>query len=347
MKKLSILSIYSFGHFYIDFVCAFVFSLMVLKNPDKLESIEQLILLYNIIAFGIQPFFGFLIDYYHYIKIGAIIGLLTCTFGLIFFFHSFIASILLGFGNAIYHVSGGVVALNLDSSKAKYAGIYVAPGALGLFLGGILGYYRIEPKISIITGVLVVLCLGAIIIYAPVPKIIKYKKKQIDFITVILLLLLLSICMRSLIGFSLNLPWKSKFILGLFLTTGIVSGKFLGGILADKFGFLRIGAGGLIIAAPLLTFFQTIPVIIFIGAFCFNLVMPVTLTAIAQMMPNYKGLAFGLTTLSLVIGYLLYLILRNHLIIGYVFTGIMILINFISLYLGLKFCKSQYLVKME
>jgi FSR family fosmidomycin resistance protein-like MFS transporter len=335
-NNLSIITTYSIGHFYVDFICSFVLSLIIFQNTNNVTSIASLIVIYNILAFGTQPFFGFIIDHYKKPKIGAISGLLISTIGLIFFFNPLIATILLGIGNAIYHVGGGVVALNLEPSKAKYPGIYVAPGALGLFLGGLLGYFQIQSWIFLASGIILSAALITLIHKIPLPKIPQFKEKKINLIGIVLLLLLVSVCMRSLIGYSLNLEWKSLFILGLILTTAIASGKFFGGFLADKYGFMKVGMIGLIVAAPLLVFFQFIPIIVFIGAFCFNLVMPITLTALAEAIPNYKGFAFGLTTVSLVIGYVLFLSLKNYLVIGQIFTAIVIFINIGSLYLGLK-----------
>lgn len=335
-NNLSVISLYSFGHFYVDFVCSFILSLLVFRNPSDLGFIAGLILLYNVIAFGAQPFFGFLIDCYGWIKMGSIFGLGFTFLGSVFFFSPFVAVILLGIGNALYHVGGGVVALNLEPSRAKYPGIYVAPGALGLFLGGFLGYLQIQSWIFLLIGFVLTLLLVLFILKNPVPKIKKFKEGKVDFVAIALLLLLVSVCMRALIGYSLNLEWRSLFLLGFLLTFAIASGKFFGGIVADRYGFMRVGILGLIVATPLLVFFQPFPLLVFLGAFCFNMVMPITLTAIAEVIPNYKGFAFGFTTLSLISGYLLFLFFEDYLIIGEIFTFVVLVINIGSLYFGLK-----------
>lgn len=335
-KNLSILLTYTFGHFYIDFICSLILSLIIFKNPTNVSQIALLIILYNLIAFGTQPFFGFLADKYKKAQLSAITGIIITTAGMIFFFNPTIAVILLGIGNALYHVGGGIVVLNLNPGKAKYPGIYVSTGALGLFLGGLLGYIQVNPWLFIIGGVLVSGILISIIQVNQIQKIKKFKERKVSLIGIVSLLLLVSVCMRSLISDSLKLSWKSAFILGLILTLSVVLGKFFGGILADKYGFMKVGIIGLLIATPLLTFFQSIPILVFIGVFCFNLVMPITLTAIAEVFPNYKGFAFGLTTLALVVGYLLFMWLRHQIIIGIWFTLIVILINIISLYFGLR-----------
>lgn len=335
-NKLSIISTYSIGHFYIDFISAFILSLIIFQNKPSIISIASIILIYNIIAFGAQPFFGFLVDQHHEGKLSVITGLLISTAGVLFFSKPLISAILLGIGNAMYHVGGGAIILNLEPTRATYPGIYVAPGAIGLFIGGLLGYMQIKPEIFIPIGIIITTTLILSIKKISLPKIPKFKENKSNIIGIILLLLLISVCMRALIGYSLNLEWKSIIMLGSVLVLAISSGKFVGGFLADKWGFMKTGMISLIIAAPLLTFFQTTPIIVFIGAFCFNLVMPITLTALAQAMPNYKGFVFGLTTLSLIIGYILFLILKNYILIGQMFTIIIILINIGSLYVGLK-----------
>ncbi len=335
-KNLTIIAAYAFGHFYIDFICSLILSLILFKNSTTVPQIAVLFVLYNLIAFGTQPFFGFLADKYKKAQLSAIIGILITTAGMIFFFKPTIAVILLGIGNALYHVGGGIVVLNLEPSKAKYPGIYVAPGALGLFLGGLLGYLQVNPWFFIIGGVLVSGILISTIRTIQIPKIKKFKEKKVSLIGVVSILLLVSVCMRSLISDSLHLSWKTVFIYGLILTLAVTLGKFFGGILADKYGFMRVGLIGLLIAAPLLIFFQSVPILVFIGIFCFNIVMPITLTAVAEAFPNYKGFAFGLTTLALAIGYVLFMALKGHVVIGIVFTSIVIAINIVSLYFGLK-----------
>lgn len=337
MKNIfSTITIYSIGHFLIDFISAFVIASIIISGQSSIVSIAILVVLYNIIAFGTQPFFGYLADVYGKAHYWAIYGLLISTIGAFFYFEPIIAVILLGIGNAIYHIGGGIIALNLEPSKAKYPGIYVAPGAIGLFIGGILGYLRVNYLVVILLIVLASLILILLIKFLPLIKIQKFKERKVDLISIVLILLLISVCMRSLVGYSLVLGWKSIFIFGLLLALTTALGKFFGGFLADKFGFMKVSIIGLLIAAPLLTFFQSIPLLVFIGIFCFNLTMPITLVAIAEAIPNYKGLAFGLTTLALVLGYVLFIIFKPYIVLGYLFTFITIFINVVSIYFGLR-----------
>jgi FSR family fosmidomycin resistance protein-like MFS transporter len=92
----------------------------------------------------------------------------------------------------------------------------------------------------------------------------------------------------------------------------------------------------LLLSAPLLAFGVSNPVLAIIGIFLFNLTMPVTLTAIANMLPGRAGFAFGLTALALVTGALpasteIKGIMTNHWIVL-----VTILVSALILYTGLK-----------
>ena len=84
----------------------------------------------------------------------------------------------------------------------------------------------------------------------------------------------------------------------------IVIGKFFGGILGDRYGYKEVGIFGLIVSLPLLILGHNIPILGMLGALLFNLTMAITLFLIIDVFGKYKGFAFGLTTLSLVIAFL-------------------------------------------
>lgn len=108
--------------------------------------------------------------------------------------------------------------------------------------------------------------------------------------------------LRSLVGLAIEFPWKSDINLLIILTLAVVLGKALGGIIADKFGWVRVTITGLLISAPLLAFGKDYILLAIPGMFLFNLTMPVTLVALANIFRGREGFAFGLTTLALVIG---------------------------------------------
>jgi len=97
------------------------------------------LLLYHVLAFGLQPVFGLAVDAAGTPRLAAVLGCLVSAGALLFPASPGLAIVVAGIGNAIFHVGGGVVSLRLTPHRAAAPGIFVAPGSLGLLLGAILG----------------------------------------------------------------------------------------------------------------------------------------------------------------------------------------------------------------
>lgn len=149
------LTVYGLSHAAIDASCAAVaFSLLSLKSITN-EYFFQLVVMYNIIAFSSQTLFGLLVDKYRCPKLSAISGSIITASAILFSFLSlFYAVALAGTGNALFHVGGGIISLNLTKNKASAPGIFVASGAAGLLIGTLYGKsesFTAWPLIIIIT----------------------------------------------------------------------------------------------------------------------------------------------------------------------------------------------------
>jgi len=151
---------------------------------------------------------------------------------------------------------------------------------------------------------LAILILGFMLCFVETPMFNrKDERKNIAGYEVFLLfIIMIPIIVRSVIGLSVEFPWKENQFLFLLLIAAIALGKAFGGILADKYGLIKIGVGGLLVSAPFLAFFPSIPVFGIFGILIFNFTMPVTLIAILSVIPKYKGLSFGLASTALFIG---------------------------------------------
>ena len=134
------LTVYGLSHAAIDASCAAVaFSLLSSKSVTN-EYFIQLVIMYNVIAFGSQTLFGLLVDKCRCPKLSAISGsIITASAILVSFLSPLYAIILAGIGNALFHVGGGTISLNLTKNRASAPGIFVAPGALGLLIGTLYG----------------------------------------------------------------------------------------------------------------------------------------------------------------------------------------------------------------
>lgn len=300
---ISLLSCYGLTHCLVDAACvSTVLGTGGMYNLDT-SIFVWYILLYNVLAFGTQALFGLITDKYRIPRLTAIAGcILVITGVLAVCFEPLTAVILVGLGNSLFHVGGGAISLNLMPNKATAPGIFVAPGSLGLAAGtliGAKGLFIAWPFIALLVVAIVAMFLLG---YPTITYERKEKTRVEGLFELVVLLLLLSVSIRALIGLSLHLEWKADLTLLTMLVIAIMLGKALGGVLADRYGWMRVGITTLIISAPLLAFGYQIPVIAIIGAFLFQMTMPITLVAVATMFPGRPAFAFGLPCLALLLG---------------------------------------------
>jgi len=345
-STLENLSVYGAAHFLVDLICAgALFSLFA--GGHELIEIAFLVVLYNILAFGLQLPLGIISDILRKPRFFGALGLLIAAGGGIIAFYSPLYGIIAaGIGNALFHIGGGSISLNLTPKKASAPGIFVAPGALGLLAGTLIGKFGLFNPF--IFGGLALLLTGGIIMLKQIKM--NYSKKpaaKINYFELIVIFLLIVIVSRSVLGFAISFPWKVDLLLLVVLTIGVVLGKAFGGILGDKFGWIKAGAGGLIVSAPLIFLGVQNPLLGILGLFLFNFTMPITLTALSNIFPGKPGFSFGLTCMALLIGALPVLVGLNGVFsnLTLVACGIVVtaIILFISLYLLRKpFEKSRF-----
>jgi FSR family fosmidomycin resistance protein-like MFS transporter len=145
---------------------------------------------------------------------------------------------------------------------------------------------------------------------------------------------LLSIAARSLLGFLVTFPWETRPAELILLTAATVAGKALGGILADRWGWIRVAVGSLVAATPFLACASTYPVAAIPGLLLLNLTMAVTLAALADAIPGYAAFSFGLTSLALLLGALPSLL--GVRVGGPVIVSLVMLLSSAVLYRGLR-----------
>ncbi|WP_297096629.1 MFS transporter [uncultured Draconibacterium sp.] len=292
------LIVYGLCHALVDASCAF----LLLGAVDVRSGLLSYIILYNALAFVLQVPLGWLLDKYEQPKLAAITGVLIVLAAWFFLRTPAFAIVLAGFGNALFHVGGGQIALNIDHQKAKYPGIFVAPGGVGLALGIYLATSPVKMYLFVFPAALLLFALLLLFTKVPAYSVPQNPVKKINYFVLVVVLLLLSIAIRSVVGLTVNFPWKSNVYLLVLLTAVVALGKAFGGILADKFGWMKTGIFGLLLALPLLSFGSSYVVLGVIGALVFNFTMPVTLVAISNTLPGKAGFSFGLTTLALFLG---------------------------------------------
>ena len=303
MAHKKMLTVYSVAHAVVDFACAFLVYRSMLESPQ----LGPALLLYNFCAFALQMPFGLLADGWNRNGTVAAVGCAVVALAYLPFLPAIAGAIVAGVGNGLFHVGGGLDVLNDSEKKSSALGIFVSPGAFGLYLGGIWGRNGTLP---LLLPVLFLLVMGALILLTAkhtygglrslnAPAEISLKRS--DLLPIALLTAV--VVLRSYMGFNQTLPWKGEGHWGLTVTIALVLGKAAGGFLCDRMGAKKAAALSLLLAA-IFYLFSANPLCGTAAVFLFNMTMPMTLWAAAKLIPGGKGFAFGLLTFALFLGYL-------------------------------------------
>jgi FSR family fosmidomycin resistance protein-like MFS transporter len=239
----------------------------------------------------------------------------------------------------MFHVGGGIDVLNISNKKAALSGIFVSTGAMGIFLGGKSASVGFDKYFIIV----LILLFCAILLFWLYNQI-KDKVKNEEVIApkininemISIICLMITVVIRGYVGLILSFEWKSNFILALLSIFAVVFGKMLGGIIGDRIGFMKISLISLIVSAFLFIFAFDNSILGILAILFFNMTMPITLTALSNILFNNKGMAFGLLTFALFIGAVPVFLGYTDVIfssIGLFFTTI---ISAVILYIGVK-----------
>lgn len=301
---------YSILHFIVDGVCAFaMFGYFATQENWYLN-----VLLYNFCAFALQMPFGVVLDglngrrdmqKYEPSFVFATGGVLLTFIGAV------THPVILGLGNALFHLGGGVGTIHEDEVKGwrgRGLGVFVAPGALGLYIGTQLAKSGMQPDWSwfLLVGTLVMLSLmwGMFALRKSTEPVYKAPDCTIGSGTLWLMLGCLAVViLRSYIGMAVSFSWKSTFIAGTIAVLSVVLGKVAGGFAAAGIGMRTTVVVSLMLSALSFLFSENMAAGV-LALFLFNMTMPITLYLLVQRMKELPGFAFGLLTFGLFLGFL-------------------------------------------
>lgn len=304
------LAVYSFSHFCVDLACGCLVTSRMWPSPDGFLAV----ILYNFFAFAGQMPIGIMADKLNRNALMASIGCLLVICGIVVGVLPdavLAAAMIAGVGNAMFHMGGGIDVLNVSGSKSGPLGIFVSPGALGLFIGvlyGQIGQYVMSIPIG-----LMVLCAVGIFCFqrisnhsmlshnVPLSFKLTYNRSKVYAFCAIATLFAV-VVIRSYVGVTLSFDWKSEGYWAVILVLSLVAGKMFGGLLSDKFGMRKIACITLALAA-ILYMFPDNPYAGVGAVLCFNMTMPMTLWALGRIFNQARGFAFGTLTCALFVGF--------------------------------------------
>ena len=306
---------YSLLHFIVDGVCAFA----MFGKFVGAQGGYEFFLVYNFCAFALQMPFGTLLDMFAE-KSRERISFYSAVFGVVLtFIGAFTHPIVLGMGNALFHVGAGVDVIQEDHAhgwRGQALGIFVAPGALGLVLGTLFAKQNGTVSWGIVLGIAGVASVFSVIaLYRAFSKESTYRltvqvvgdlqetkegSKGFVFVT---LGCFLVVILRSYVGMAVSFSWKTTFLLSICSVLAVVLGKMAGGIFSVRFGMKKTIVLSLLLS--LVCYLLSDVAIFGIGAlFFFNMTMPITLYLLVCKWNSMPGFSFGLLTFGLFLGFL-------------------------------------------
>ena len=263
------------------------------------------LLIYNFCAFALQMPLGALLDLLAAENrrcgtLFALLGVILTILG------ALLHPSLLGIGNALFHVGGGFDVIHEDMQccrKSRNLGVFVAPGAIGLYVGTLFGS-RVDGYGTFITAA--ILAVPILITLIKQGSVAVYTAPSTPFTRILFIPILCCfavVVLRSWIGLAVSFPWKSNSILAAFAVCGAAAGKVCGGFLGARYG-MQLTATVTLTLAAVSYLFGNVPILGILAIFLFNMTMPLTLYLLAEKLPKLAGFSFGLLTFGLFLGFL-------------------------------------------
>jgi FSR family fosmidomycin resistance protein-like MFS transporter len=263
-------------------------------------------LLYNALAFGTQFPLGAIADRWKTYRGMLLAGLAVIALAvLVQPFSPQAAVVLASLGNAAFHVGAGAIVLTRSPERTLAAGIMVGPGAIGLAAGMWCGR-SLAPAPWMLLGPLAVCCAVALTLRNAARVEPQPAPQPVSLTSAMAVLcagaMILVVALRTANGNCLTLLYEGEAGVLWALAIASCAGCILGGLVADRFGWMTACMFAILLSAPLLGFQFGGAAQAVIAMLLFHMTMPVTLMAISRVLPGEAGLAFGLAALGVLLG---------------------------------------------
>lgn len=344
-KDRTRLAMYSFSHLLVDMCCFYVLYAGVIScfGDNKRDIAVLGFLMYNCIAFGAQVFLGRLADKRKNHTGMAALGCLILSAAVLAVYLpagiytsgppyavTILCALAAAAGNALFHTGSGTDTLLRAGGRMAPNGIFVAPGAIGVAAGRLIGmHYGLYSDFNscfigarredYVHAVMIICALAAYIMCGAAKRMDNSgsgeKAPEYRFsrpgrsASFIIVSAMTVVTLRALVGSYIPVrPDVPQFavsgaeLLPVIFALCAACGKALGGAAGDRFGARVAAVTSLTASAFLFAAGIWFPALTLAAVLLFNFTMPVTLCAVASEMPRRYGEAFGLTTIGLLIG---------------------------------------------
>ena len=296
MRAKPLPALYSLAHLWVDLSCA----LLLFGPLSGAPSFALYLLLYNFCAFALQMPLGLAAD--RLSRGGGLAAAGCCLTALAYCSPlPLMAPLTAGMGNALFHLGGGMDVLRAGGERGAALGVFVSPGALGLYLGALWARGGSALLWTAPAGLLVLAGAIWLLRRSAAPSRAGGRRPLPAGGYGVVLPLFLVVVLRSYLGMNQSFAWRGQGRWALWLTLALALGKAAGGFAMDRLGPRRASAVSLVLAGGLYLA-SALPLPGTLAVFLFNMTMPMTLWAVARVLP--EGFAFGLLTFGLFLGFL-------------------------------------------
>ena len=298
-------------HFLVDGLC--LCCLYLIAFPFSFPRLTGIFVVYNVLAFLTQPLTGLLADRMrdrHWMLLAAVVLLLTAvmtvTFGLPF--AGYLAPVLLGIGNSLFHVWGGKQVVLKAGNDMRALGLFVSTGAFGLAVA------MVFFSLSLLYIFLLALCLLAVAYLkleqndervGNAVQDTPWSSRVRQSRWLLLLVVVAFVMFRSFMGESFSSAIVKDNMVVLLIGLTAMLGKMAGGWMASRMGILVTLAAVAVVVSGCLLCRSSERYVMLTGLFAMNCTRPVTLYWANGLLKGREGLAFGLLAAALIPGYLL------------------------------------------
>lgn len=322
------------AHFFVDFACTALLTCAAGGLSPWWVTVCAVV--YNGLAFAFQLPIGALGDGADLRRSLAAVGCLLVAAGALVPSPVAMCAVI-GLGNACFHVGGGREALIRGGERAAWVGRFVAPGAIGIFLGPRLAELGWLTK-GVLPAVLLIL---AVVLTVTRRNVRKAEEKSLKAaplgtkgLAAVCGCMFLTVLLRSYMGTILSYPFLSDTAAAFCYSLCIFGGKYFGGILADRFGVKRFCIVAQGVGTVLFALSPAVPVLAYPAIFLFNTTMAVTAVGLYRCMPKLPGTMFGLTTFALYLGVLPRLLGARNVLFNWWGLGLLSLVSGVLLAAG-------------